>query len=87
MLLSQKFNGGLVLTRSDLKDGDSLYFRVGGGFNYEPLHNLKLNATLLYDIFLYSKSVSNNKVDGFLDSYSEHGPSLFLGINYAFFTR
>ena len=71
-----------LYTRGDFYSPDSLWLRFGGGLNYDVSRNTRLNARLLYNIFLYSKWASEYRADG--NKYSEHGPSLFLGISRLF---
>ena len=69
-----------------LKLLDTLYLRAGGGFYYDFTPRLRLNAKLLYNIFLYNGFISNNVKSGAFESvdFSLHGPGLSLGISYLF---
>lgn len=66
--------------REDLKDDDSFYLELGGGINYYFNKNILFHAMLLYDIFIYSKSVSESNYK----EYSMHGPNIAVGISYVF---
>lgn len=67
-------------TREELKDNDTLYLKIGGGLDYFLHKNIMLCISLVYDIYLYSKSVSNADYE----KYSGHGPKIMIGINYVF---
>jgi len=74
MISSKEIDNGL----SWWKDKDSLYLRIGGGLNHDFSEHLRLNAKLLYNIFLH------NEEAGYFDEYSLHGPGLSLGLSYVF---
>jgi opacity protein-like surface antigen len=79
MLLSAKANGyDWEPSRENLKGGDSLFLKLGGGLDYNFNDHFRFNLKLLYSIFLTSE---DSKI---YEKYSLHGPGLFVGIKYVF---
>jgi TolB-like protein len=65
--------------RDVLASSDSLYFRVGGGLNYDFSEHLRFNARFLYNINLYSSYYEER-----YEEYSRHGPGLSIRLSYVF---
>ena len=58
---------------------DNLWLRLGSEFDFNLNQNMTITSKLLYDIFLHQRSISRN-----FDSYSQHRPSLRVGLKYSF---
>jgi hypothetical protein len=83
MLLGVKYDDYYrEFSREEIKDGDILFLKIGGGLNYNFNDHFRFNLKLLYKIFLFDGYMDQRK--DYDEKFSRHGPNLFAGIKYVF---